>query len=398
MRLVEQHIIKSNHKYYKELKNLCRLSKNLYNTTLYEIRQYFFENKKYLSYPLIDKKFKETSNIDYKSLPAQTAQQTMRVVDSSFRSFFKLLNMKNKGSYNKSINIPHYLKKDGYFTLFYTGQQLGKKLLNGIIRLPLTDIEFHSNKKNIKQVRFIPSNNYIIMEVIYEVKESELKEDNNRYCGIDLGLNNLATVTSNVSKPYIINGRPIKSINQYYNKKRAYLQSKLKDRKTSKRIQRLTLKRNNKINDYFHKASSYIVNQLVSNSINTIIIGYNKDWKQDINIGSKNNQSFTSVPHTKLINQLKYKCKLVGINVICREESYTSKSSFLDRDPIPNLKDDKISFSGERIKRGLYRSGSGRLINADINGSYNIMRKEVGDVVLPADRGFVFNPIKISLN
>ena len=396
MRLVEQHIIKSNHKYYKELKNLCRLSKNLYNTTLYEIRQYFFENKKYLPYPLIDRKFKETKNIDYKSLPSQTAQQTMRAVDSSFRSFFKLLNMKNKGSYNRNISIPHYLKKDGYFTLIYTDQQLGKKLLNGIIRLPLTNIEFHSNKKNIKQVRFIPSNNYIIMEVIYEVKESELKEDNNRYCGIDLGLNNLATVTSNVSKPYIINGRPVKSINQYYNKKKAYLQSKLKDQKTSKRIQRLTLKRNNKINDYFHKTSSYIVNQLVSNSINTIIIGHNKDWKQDINIGSKNNQSFTSVPHTKLINQLKYKCKLVGINVICREESYTSKSSFLDHDPIPNLKDDKISFSGERIKRGLYRSGNGRLINADINGSYNIMRKEVGDVVLPTDREFVFNPIKIN--
>ena len=396
MRLVEQHIIKSNHKYYKELKNLCRLSKNLYNSTLFEIRQYFFENKKYLSYPLIDKKFKKTNNIDYKSLPAQTAQQTMRVVDSSFRSFFKLLNMKNKGSYNRNTNIPHYLKKDGYFTLIYTDQQLGKKLLNGIIRLPLSNIEFHSNKKNIKQVRFIPSNNYIIMEVIYEVKESEIKEDNNRYCGIDLGLNNLATVTSNVSKSYIINGRSIKSINQYYNKKKAYLQSKLKDQKTSKRIQRLTLKRNNKINDYFHKASSYIVNQLVSNSINTIIIGHNKDWKQDINIGSKNNQSFTSVPHTKLINQLKYKCRLVGINVICREESYTSKSSFLDCDPIPNLKDDKISFSGERIKRGLYKSGCGRLINADINGSYNIMRKEVGDVSLPTDRGFVFNPIKIS--
>lgn len=396
MRLVEQHIIKSNNKYYKELKNLCRLSKNLYNATLYEIRQYFFENKKYLSYPLIDRKFKKNNNIDYKSLPSQTAQQTMRAVDSSFRSFFKLLNMKNKGLYNKSINIPYYLKKDGYFTLIYTGQQLGKKLLNGVIRLPLTNIEFHSNKKNIKQVRFIPSNNYIIMEVVYEVKESEIKEDNDRYCGIDLGLNNLATITSNVSKPYIINGRPIKSINQYYNKKKAYLQSKLKDQKTSKRIQSLTLKRNNKINDYFHKTSSYIVNQLVFNSINTIIIGHNKDWKQDINMGSKNNQSFTSVPHTKLINQLKYKCRLVGINVICREESYTSKSSFLDCDSIPNLKDDKISFSGERIKRGLYKSGSGRLINADVNGSYNIMRKEVGDVVLPADRGFVFNPIKIS--
>ena len=234
------------------------------------------------------------------------------------------------------------------------------------------------------------------MEVIYEVKEAEMKENNGRYCAVDLGLNNMATVTSNVSKPYIINGRPVKSINQYYNKKKAYLQSKLKDQKTSRRIQKLTLKRNNKIKDYFHKTSSYIVNQLVSDSINTIIIGHNKDWKQDISIGSKNNQSFTSVPHTMLINQLKYKCRLVGINVICREESYTSKSSFLDHDPIPNLGDNKASFSGRRIKRGLYKSGRERLINADVNGSYNIMRKEVGDVALPADRGFVFNPIKIS--
>ena len=396
MRLVEQHIIKSSNKYYKELKYLCGLSKNLYNATLYEIRQYFFENKKYLPYPAVDKKFKETNNINYRSLPAQTAQQTMRMVDSSFKSFFKLLNMKNSGSYGKRIDIPHYLKKDGYFTLFYTGQQLGKKLLNGVIRLPLTGIEFHSDKKNIKQVRFVPSNNHIVMEVIYEVTEPELKGDNGRYCAIDLGINNMATVTSNVSKPYIINGRPVKSINQYYNKRKAYLQSKLKDQKTSRRIQRLTLKRNNKINDYFHKTSSYIVNQSVSNSINTIIIGHNKDWKQDINIGSKNNQSFTSVPHTRLINQLKYKCRLAGINVICREESYTSKSSFLDQDPIPNLGDNKTSFSGKRIKRGLYKSGRGRLINADVNGSYNIMRKEVGDVALPADRGFVFNPIKIN--
>ena len=396
MRLVERHIIKSTNKHYKELRNLCGLSKNLYNATLYEIRQYFFENKKYLPYPAVDKKFKETNNINYRSLPAQTAQQIMRVVDSSFRSFFKLLNMKNSGSYGKRINIPRYLKKDSYFTLFYTGQQLGKKLLNGIIRLPLTDIEFYSDKKNIKQVRFAPSNNHIVMDVIYEAMEPELKGDNGRYCAIDLGLNNMATVTSNVSKPYIINGRPVKSINQYYNKRKAYLQSKLKDQKTSTRIQRLTLKRNNKINDYFHKVSSYIVNQSVSNSINTIIIGHNKDWKQDINIGSKNNQSFTSVPHTRLINQLKYKCRLAGINVICREESYTSKSSFLDCDPIPNLGDNKLSFSGKRIKRGLYKSGRGRLINADVNGSYNIMRKEVGDVALPADRGFVFNPIKIS--
>ena len=396
MRLVERHIIKPSNKYYKDLIKLCKLSKNLYNVTLFEIRQHFFSTKKYLSYPDIDKRFKETNNAVYRSLPTQTAQQTMRVVDSSFKSFFRLLNLKNKGSYNKKINIPKYLKKDGSFTVTYTRQQLGKNVLNGVIKLPLSDITFYTNKKNVKQVRFIPNSNHIVMEVVYEIKEKNLKSNNNRYCSVDLGISNLATVVSNVEKPYIINGRPIKSINQYYNKRRSYLQSKLANIKTSKRIQSITLKRDNKINDYFHKSTSYIVNHLVSNQINTLIIGYNKQWKQDINIGSVNNQSFTIIPHNKFINQLKYKCKLEGINVICIEESYTSKSSFLDKDPIPNLKDKLVVFSGKRIKRGLYRSKNGRLINADINGSYNIMRKEVGDVSLPTDRGFVFNPIRIS--
>ena len=396
MRLVEQHIIKSNNIHYKELIRLCHLCKNLYNATLYEIRQHFFTTNKYLSYPNIDKKFKEANNIDYRSLPIQTSQQVMRSVDSSFKSFFRLLNMKKNRSYSKKISIPKYLKKDSLFTLTYTNQQLGKNLLNGIIKLPLTDIIFNTDKTNIKQVRFIPHCNYIMMEVIYDVKECDMKYDNKRYCGIDLGINNLITVTSNVSKSYIINGRPIKSINQYYNKRKSHLQSLLKDQKTSKRIQRLILKRNNKINDYFHKSTSYIVNRLVSESINTIIIGSNKDWKQDISMGSKNNQSFTSIPHSKFINQLKYKCRLRGINVICREESYTSKASFLDHDYIPNLKDSDIRFSGTRIKRGLYKSANGCLINADVNGSFNIIRKEVGDVEIPTDRGFVFNPIRIS--
>ena len=397
MLLVEQHIIKQNNKHYKELMRLCKLSKNLYNATLYAIRQHFFDNNSYLPYSRVDKMFKETNNIDYRSLPTQTSQQTMRLVDSNFKSFFRLLQQKQKGLYNKKINIPHYLKKDGYYNLIYTSQQLGKKLLTGIIKLPFTDIEFKTTKTHIKQVRFIPTGTYITMEVVYDEKEIELKEDNKRYCGIDLGLNNLATVTSNVAQSYIINGRPIKSINQYYNKRKAILQSKLDSNKgTTKRIQRLTLKRNNKVKDYFHKSTAYIVNQLVSDSINTIIIGQNKDWKQDINIGKRNNQSFTSIPHSTFINMLKYKCRLKGINVICREESYTSKSSFLDLDPIPDLKEKNVDFSGIRIQRGLYRSKNGSIINADVNGSYNIMRKEVGDVVIPTDRGFVFNPIRIS--
>ena len=401
MRLVEQHIIKSNNQYYKDLKELCRKSKNLYNTTLYTIRQHFFETKSYLPYVQVDKIFKDTNNVDYRSLPSQTAQQTMRMVDSNFKSFFKLLKMKQNGKYNKSIQIPKYLDKEGCFTLSYTNQQLGRRLLSGTIKLPFSDISFHTNKTNIKLVRFIPHSSYIVMEVVYEVKDTDILYDNSRYAGIDLGINNLATITSNVSQSYIVNGRPVKSINQYYNKVKSNLQSQLKDKRTSKKIQKLTFKRNCKIKDYFHKSTSYIVNQLVSDSINTIVIGQNKDWKQDINIGTKNNQSFTSIPHNMFTNMLKYKCRLNGINIVCIEESYTSKSSFLDSDSIQSLKDEKVNFSGQRIKRGLYRSSNGSIINADVNGSFNILRrfvlKEVGDVsLLPTDRGFVFNPIRIS--
>ena len=401
MRLVEQHIIKSNNKYYKDIKELCRKSKNLYNTTLYTIRQHFFETKSYLPYVQVDRIFKDTNNVDYRALPSQTAQQTMRMVDSNFKSFFKLLKMKQNYKYNKKVQIPKYLDKEGYFTLSYTNQQLGRSILSGIIKLPLSNILFHTNKTNVKLVRFIPHSSYIVMEVVYEVKDVEILKDNNRYAGIDLGINNLATITSNISQSYIVNGRPVKSINQYYNKVKANLQSQLKDKRTSKRIQRLTFKRNCKIKDYFHKSTSYIVNRLVSDSINTVVIGQNKDWKQDINIGTKNNQSFTSIPHNMFTNMLKYKCRLNGINIVCIEESYTSKSSFLDSDPILSLKDEKVNFSGQRIKRGLYRSSNGLIINADVNGSFNILRKfvlkEVGDVsLLPTDRGFVFNPIRIS--
>jgi putative transposase len=309
--------------------------------------------------------------------------------------------MKQNGKYNKKVQIPKYLDKEGCFILSYTNQQLGRKLLSGTIKLPFSDISFHTNKTNIKLVRFIPHSSYIVMEVVYEVKDTDMLCDNSRYAGIDLGINNLATITSNVYQSYIVNGRPVKSINQYYNKVKSNLQSQLKDKRTSKKIQKLTFKRNCKIKDYFHKSTSYIVNQLVSDSINTVVIGQNKDWKQDINIGSKSNQSFTSIPHNMFINMLKYKCRLNGINIVCIEESYTSKSSFLDSDPIPSLKDEKVNFSGQRIKRGLYRSSNGSIINADVNGSFNILRrfvlKEVGDVsLLPTDRGFVFNPIRIS--
>ena len=392
MRLTEQHIIRNNNEHYKELLQICHLSKNLYNATLYAVRQYFFDTRdnegkgKYLSYANVDRLFKLENNTDYRALPSHVAQQTMRMVDSNFKSFFRSL---KKGI--KTVRIPHYLDKEGYYITVYTNQQLGKKLQTGIIRLPFTNIEFRTKKTNVKQVRFIPRIGYIIMEVIYDVEDVKQRQDNKRYMGIDLGLNNLATVTSNVLKPFIVNGRPLKSINQYYNKRKAHLQSIIGTAKT-RRIRRMTLKRRNKIMDYFHKSTTYIVNQAVSNAINTIVVGYNSGWKQDINMGTRNNQSFVSIPHSLFLSMLEYKCTLNGIQFIQREEAYTSKASFIDGDPIEK----QDTFSGERVRRGLYRSKTGRLLNADVNGALNILRKEVCDVVIPTDRGFVFNPYVFS--
>ena len=418
MKLVEQHIIKSNHEFYKDLLNLCAKSKELYNTGLYVIRQHFFNksgqrftedvacniDSTYLNYYDIYNLLKTKEQ--FLVLLANTSQEVLKMVDQDFQSFFKLLKLKKTGKYQEKVNIPGYKKLVN--GLIFNQMTLSKNLIqNDIFKIPKTGIQFklkNLNKKQLKQIRIVPKNNYLVIEVIYERPIKDFLKDNKRCMSIDLGINNLASCSSNVTNAFIINGKPIKSINQYYNKKKAKLQSELElknKKKTSKQIQNLTLKRNNKIKDYFHKASRYIVNQLVSQSINTLIIGKNNGWKQETNIGKANNQNFTQIPHGTLINQLKYKCQLEGINVIEQEESYTSKVSFFDNDLIPvyGQNDNELNASGKRIKRGLYKTFSGLVINADINGSLNIMRKALNagcdDLISPASRGFVVNPVKI---
>ena len=401
MKLVEQHIIKSNNALYKDLDNLCFLSKNLYNQALYRVRQQFFNDKTFKNYNEVNRELHDENQVDYRALPANTSQETLKLVNQNYSSFFKSL---QKGI--KSTRIPGYLDKTkGRQIVVYNHMTLPSGLLEkGIIKLPKSNIQFRTKQKKISQVRIVPKNNYIVIEVIYEATIKELLKDNKRYMSIDLGIDNLASCSSNVSKSFIINGKPVKSINQYYNKKKAVLQSELKlkqNKNTSKHLQNLTLKRNNKIKDYFHKASRYIVNQLVNQSINTLIIGKNDGWKQETNIGNVNNQNFTSIPHQMFINQLKYKCQLEGINVIEQEESYTSKVSFFDNDFIPvyGQNDELFKSSGKRIKRGLYKTKDNLLINADINGSLNIMRKYLNEVcdgiISPTNRGLVMNPVKI---
>lgn len=233
-----------------------------------------------------------------------------------------------------------------------------------------------------------------MIEVVYETQE-RVKKCNSNVASIDLGLNNLATITyNNGDNPEIINGRPLKSMNQYYNKQKAKYQSKLKgNRKTSKRIQILASKRNNKVNDYLHKASRELVNQLVSKDISTLVIGKNVNMKQDINIGKVNNQNFVQLPIMKFADIVKYKCELEGITVIFNEESYTSKCSFFDNEEI--CKHDE--YIGKRIKRGLFRTADGYLINADVNGSYNIMKKAIPNALANGIEGLGVNPIVLTI-
>lgn len=385
MQLVEKHIIKQGNEYYKELDNLCFLSKNLYNATLYVVRQHYFDTKEYLNYNAVNKRFTDENQPDYCALPRKVSKCVQQLVDKNFKSFFTLLKKKNNNEYDKPVNIPKYLPKEsGRQVLTYTKQALSFKK-QGFVKLSQTNIFIKTTKQNINCVRVVPKNGYIVIEVVYTVTDVESKQTNDNYAAIDLGINNLATITSNVISPIIINGKPVKSINQFYNKRVANLQSilnTLNDRTTSKRIQALERIRNNKIDDYFHKATHYIVNHLVSNNINTLIIGYNEGWKQDINIGKQNNQKFVEIPFLKFVEMLEYKCRLKGIITIRQEESYTSKCSFINQDFIPtyNKSDNLYNPTGKRIKRGLYENNNIndkhlKHINADVNGSYNILRK-----------------------
>lgn len=400
MILAEKHIYKPTHRYYAELDNLCFLSKNLYNATLYDIRQHYFNTGKYKNYNKVNFEFTHNNQSDYRALPAKVAKHTQKLVDKNFKSFFALLKKKKQGKYDKPISIPKYLDKiKGREVVQYEKGAINTKdLADDEIKLSGTNITIKTKiaRQAIQSVRIVPCSGYIKIEVLYKIQECSLKLKDNNIASIDLGLNNLMTVTFTNNKPLIINGRPLKSINQYYNKRRAKYTSlveKCNNKKTSKRLKRLSLKRTNKIDDYLHKSVSYLMNQLVSNSISTLVVGYNKNWKQDIRLGKINNQNFTNIPHLSLIQMLKYKCQLYGINFILQEESYTSKSSFLDEDILPVYKpnDDKeYSFLGRRVKRGLYQSKEGKFLNADVNGSYNIMRKVVGNAIYQ-----IVNPIEV---
>jgi putative transposase len=396
MRLVEKHIISKNHTYFKEIDALSFLAKNLYNQANYRVRQSFIKEGIYLNYNEIQKQLQ--NQIDYKALPAKVSQQILILLDKNWKSFFKAIKdySRHPEKYSGRPKLPQYKKKlKGRFVLIYTRQAISKvELRKGIVKLSGTTIKIKTERQTIQQVRIIPKKNEYVIEIVYEKGEENRNLNKANFISIDIGLNNLATITSNKINSLIVKGSVLKSVNQFYNKEKARLHSFIGDKGTSNRMINLTNKRNKKVADYLHKASRYIINQCLIHDIGTIIIGKNDNWKQDINIGKKNNQAFVNIPHDTFIKMIEYKAKLLGITVILTEESYTSKCSFIDNEPL--CKQDK--YLGTRIKRGLFKSANGIKINADVNGSFNIGRKVIPkfNIIEKGIEAVVVSPIRIN--
>lgn len=383
MILTEKIVMTKNHKDYKRILGLCHASKNLYNATLYDLKKYYLETGKYKTYYSQEKEFAKSNNPDYRSLPSKIAGQTMDSVHRGYKSFFRLMKKKAQGKYEKPVKVPKYLDKGGFYPVKIPNDAISRKVAdlgNGLYEIAVSPRELNiriiSRVKEPKTVEFCPKGGYILVLVAYEVPEVEPLPDNGNYLAIDLGVNNLATCIDNQGNPATIyNGRNIKSVNQFYNKRIATLSGKCKEVKRTHRMDSVTAKRYRKIDWILHNVSRNIVNQAVSRSNNTIIIGRNKEWKQGIRIGKRNNQNFVQIPFARLISMIEYKSALVGIRVILTEESYTSKCSALDRETVEKHE----TYAGRRIKRGLFKSSNGTLINADVNGAINIMRKVVPD-------------------
>ena len=396
---------------FRNLKYLSHIAKNLTNEAIYNIRQYYFNKKKYLSYNENYKMLKNSEN--YKKLNSNMAQQILKEVDGSFKSFFGLLKLAKNGQYdNKKIKLPKYLAKDGFTTLVIGFVRLKDDILivpysnsfkktHQEVKIKLPPV---LKGKKIKEIRIIPKQHsrYFEIQYIYKVEEVQRELNKENALGIDLGIDNLCTCVTNAGASFIIDGRKLKSINQYYNKINAKLQSikdKQKIERTTLRQKRIARKRNNRINDYLSKAARIIVNYCLNNDIGKLVLGYNEDFQRKSNIGSINNQNFVNIPYGKLRGKLIYLCKLYGIEFKLQEESYTSKASFFDGDEIPIYDKENLQeyiFSGKRIKRGLYQTSKGYQLNADCNGALNILRKsKVVDLSVLYNRGELNTPKRI---
>lgn len=395
MRLVERHIVKDN-----RFEDICLKSGLLYNYLLYNVRKGIFSGN-YLKEYDFSTKLGRDNQFDFRNLPSTVSQQVIRQVFSNINSWIKLKKdfEKNPGKYNNHRpKLPKYKKgKKQNMVIFATSAcRLKNDGCIHFIKSIIKPIKTNIGENKLCQVRIIPQATCYVVEVIYEKKEQILDLNKDNVLSIDLGLNNLCSCISNVGiKPFIVNGKVIKSFNQWYNKKKAKLMSFVGDKGTSNKLKRLNNKRNFWIEDKIHKVSRYIIDFCKDNNIGSIVIGLNKGWKQNINLGKKTNQKFVEIPFSKLIDKIAYKGKLIGINVITTEESYTSKVDHLAFEPLKN----QDIYLGKRKKRGLFQSSVGKLLNADINGAIGIGRKVFGDSYVSEiiSSGLAFNPVKVNI-
>lgn len=386
MQLAERHLIKPNHELYRTLDDLTFKAKNLYNHGLYLYRQSYFERKKnpentVLSWVDIDKNLRKQGNEDIRALPAKVANAVLKNLGETIASYWRLVRLKNKGGLAQNPKLPSYLHKtNGRYPVSFNYQTFGSKRGSNreLILCPKgLCLSIPTKVDNPKQVRIVPKHNNFVIEVIYDAEVPTPKRTS-KYAGIDLGVDNFATITfSTRNSPLIIKGLELKSINQGYNRLIAKAQSLLPgNQKTSKSIHRLWSRRSWTLQTRIHQITAFLTALFDEMQIETVFIGKNKNWKQSVPFGKTVKQRFAYLPYETFIKQLRYKCQLRGISVTVQEESYTSKASFLDNDNIPVYGEtENPRFSGRRIKRGLYQSGNGQLINADVNGSYNILRK-----------------------
>jgi putative transposase len=377
MQLVEQHVIDKRDPRWLELDTACFRSKNLYNAANYILRQEFIFNRCYIPYAQLAKQMK--CHPDYCALPRKVSQWVLKQLDHDWQAFFAALAewQVNPDKFNGRPRVPKYKHKaNGRNLVTYTVQAVSKRVFReqGVIQPSGLGITIPTRQPAFDQVRIVPRKTHYVVEVVHTVAIQPADVAPDWVAAIDIGVDNLATVTSNQPDfvPLLVNGKPLKAINQRYNKERARLQSRLKgDCTTSHRLDALTDKRNRRVNAYLHLASRRIIETLVQHRIATLVIGKNDGWKQNINLGDRTNQNFVQIPHARFIDLLTYKAQLVGIQVIVIEESYTSKCSFLDREPIGK----QAIYAGKRIKRWLFVASDGREIHADVNGSLNILRK-----------------------
>ena len=393
----ERHIIDKNNINYKNCIEICHLSKNLYNYVNFILRQSFLATKNLPSENEINTLLAKDNQVDFRALPSNVSQQTVKLVFKAWASFLKALKSyrKDKSRFTSNPKLPKYKSKNGLYVCAFT--YMSARLKDNKINFVKNILKPIKTKvSRVKQARVIPNSSCFIVEIVYEKDVNETLKTSGSIASIDLGLNNFITCIDNLGNvPLIINGKGLKSYNQNFNKKKAKLQSLLPlNRHSSNKIRQLEFNRYKFVSNFMHQASKMLLNILLERKIETLVIGYNKEWKQNINLGKKVNQSFVQIPYTSFLQKISYKCEEYGVKIILTEESYTSKIDHLANEPLSK----KESYLGKRIYRGLFKSSVGKILNADVNGALGIMRKVFPEKVLELirDSGVVYTPVIIN--